>query len=126
MAKKNLFNAETMYTQSDSDSLVISKKAVLSYISLIPFIEAHGRSVSLSNKGFGIGRDKCNAVIISDPKVSKYHAHITFKKGTAYIQDAGSKNGIWINKKKIPENKICALKNKDVIVIGNTQILFKS
>jgi len=105
--------------------MIIQKKAVISYTSLIPRIEAHGRSIPLSNKGFGIGRDKTNSVIVSDPEVSKYHAHITFRKGKAFIQDSGSTNGTWINKTRIPEGKSTALKNKDVIIVGSTQIMFK-
>ena len=124
MARKNLFNAETVFS-GDSGSLIISKKAVLSYVSLIPFIEAHGRSVALSNKGFGIGRDKTNAIIVSDPKVSKFHAYVTIKKGRVFIRDAGSTNGTWINKKKLPANTTEELKNKDIIIVGSTEIIFK-
>ena len=123
MAKKNLFNAETIY--DDSESMVIKKKAVISYVSLIPMIEAHGKCMRLSNKGFGIGRDKANAVIVSDALVSKFHAFITFKKGIAYIKDSSSTNGTWVNKSKLPPVKMRALKNRDVIIVGGTQILFK-
>lgn len=124
MAKKNLFNAETIYNSS-AENIEISKKAVISYLSMVPFIEAHGRSMPLSNKTFGIGRDKSNAVIVSDPEVSKFHTSISFRKGDAYIKDLGSTNGTWINKKRLPDGKLAVLKNKDVIIIGNTQILFR-
>ena len=124
MAKKNLFNAETIM-HNNLGSLVIEKKAVFSYVRLVPSISAHGKSVPLSNKGFGIGRDKNNAVIVSDPKVSKFHAYVTFKKGTAYIRDAGSTNGTWLNKERISDQRATALKNRDTIVVGSTQIIFK-
>jgi len=124
MAKNNLFNAETI-CNDDSESMVIKKKAVISYVSLIPMIEAHGKCMRLSNKGFSIGRDKSNSVIVSDSLVSKFHAFITFKKGVAYIKDSSSTNGTWVNKKKLTLDKVKVLKNRDIIVIGGTQILFK-
>ena len=125
MAKKNLFNAETVYSSSSS-GMTIEKKAVIVYTAMVPYIQAHGKSMPLSNKSFGIGRDKSNAVIVSDSKVSKYHATIVFKKGKAFIRDAGSTNGTWINKGRIPDNKQVELKNKDLIVVGTTQILYKN
>lgn len=125
MAKMNLFNAETM-VNTVSGNIVIKKKAVISYGSMVPFIQAHGKSIPLSNRGFGIGRDKSNAVIVSDPKVSKFHAYITFKNGRASIKDTDSRNGTWINKKNISGSKPVELKHSDVIFLGNTQIIFKS
>ena len=125
MVRKNLFNAETMANTS-SDSIVIKKKAVISYVSMVPFIQAHGKSVPLSNRGFGIGRDRNNAVIVSDPKVSKFHAFVTFKNGRVYIKDTDSTNGTWINKKSISGAGPVELKHGDVIHLGNTQIVFKT
>ncbi len=125
MAKKTLFNAETI-AGSDYGSIVIKKKAVISYATLVPFIQAHGQRMPLSNKGFGLGRDKTNAVIISDPKVSKFHAYIVFKNSSAFINDTDSTNGTWINKKNISNSKAVELKHNDVIVLGDTQIIFKT
>lgn len=124
MAKKNMFNAETAITDRGG-SMVIDKKAVISYLSLIPKIQAHGRSMSLSNKGFSIGRDKSNSVIVSDPRVSKFHAHVTFKRKSAFIQDSKSTNGTWVNKVQISDTKPQLLKNGDIIVVGKTELLFK-
>ncbi len=125
MAKKNLFSAETVCYDS-SDSLEIQKKAVLSYNSVLPQIEAHGKCKILSNKGFAIGRDRSNAVIVADPRVSKFHADFSFKRGRAFIRDTGSTNGTWINEKQIPTGRAVALKNGDVIYMGDTEIRFRS
>ena len=125
MAKKNIFNAETICYDS-SDSLEIQKKAVLSYTSMLPQIEAHGKCKILSNKGFSIGRDRSNAIIVADPRVSKFHASFSFKKGKAFIRDTGSTNGTWINEKQIHTGRTVALKNGDVIYLGDTEVRFRS
>ena len=119
-----MFNAETLCHEG-FEKMVIQKKALISYLSLVPSIEAHGKRMALSNKGFGIGRDKSNAVIVSDPKVSKFHAFITFKKGKAYIKDSGSTNGTWVNNIQVSDERSQELKNKDKISVGSTQILFR-
>ncbi len=124
MAKKNIFSAETVCYDSN-DSLEIQKKAVLSYTSLIPQIEAHGKCKILSKKGFSIGRDRSNAVIVADPRVSKFHASFSFKKGKTFIRDTGSTNGTWINEKQIPTGRSKALANGDIIYLGDTEIRFR-
>ncbi len=124
MPEKNLFSAETIFTDL-SRGITIEKEAVISYINKVPMIQAHSRSVPLSNKSFGIGRDRSNAVIVSDPKVSKFHATVTFKLGKAYLKDIGSKNGTYINKKKVNIDEMIELKNQDVIILGSTKITYK-
>ena len=124
VAKKNLFNAETEVYDSNG-AMEIGKKASLTYRSLIPIIEAHGKSVRLSNKSFCIGRDKSNAIIVADNRVSKFHAQVSFQKKSAYIKDTDSTNGTYINGRKLAPNKSRLLEDGDVIVVGNTEISFK-
>jgi pSer/pThr/pTyr-binding forkhead associated (FHA) protein len=122
MAKKDFFNDETHIAES-GDDFVIQKNATIDARG-VPRLEAHGKSRELSNKAFGLGRDKRNAVIIADPSVSKLHAVISFKKGKGYIRDSNSKNGTIINEKKIPSNVDVELHNKDTIILGGTKITF--
>ena len=124
MAKNNLFNAQTEI-YDPREGIEIRKKATLIYRSLVPVIEAHGKSVRLSNKSFGIGRDKSNMVIVADNRVSKFHAVVSFNKKTAYIKDTGSTNGTMVNGKELKANLPKALKDGDVIIVGNTEIAFK-
>ncbi len=121
MAKKDFFNQDTLI--SDNEELIIIKNASI-YARGIYRLEAHGKSKRLSNKAFGIGRDKHNAVIISDSSVSKFHATVTFKKATGYITDTHSSNGILINGKKITTDKPVKLFNNDIIIFGKTKITY--
>jgi hypothetical protein len=122
MAKKDFFNDDT-HIAEPGDEFVIQKNAVIDARG-VPRLEVHGKSKDLSNKAFGLGRDKRNAVILADPSVSKLHAVISFKKGKGYIRDSNSKNGTVVNEKKIPSNVDVELHNGDTIILGTTKILF--
>jgi pSer/pThr/pTyr-binding forkhead associated (FHA) protein len=122
LPKKDFFNENTFIDDSE-EKIMINKEASI-YSGSIPRIEAHGKSKNLPNKIFAIGRDKSNAVIIADTKVSKFHALMIFKEGTGYIRDTESKNGTYVNDKKIGSGKDIKLNNNDIIVLGNTKIKY--
>jgi pSer/pThr/pTyr-binding forkhead associated (FHA) protein len=100
MSKGNLFEEETSIFYSNEDRRT-KKMAKINAKSSMPRLEVRGESKSLSNKAFGIGRDKSNQLIIADSKVSRYHALVTFENDEAYIKDTDSANGTYINDKKI-------------------------
>lgn len=52
--------------------------------------------------------------------VSRPHVRITYQDGTYILQDMGSRNGTFINKRKIPSGQFVALKNRDVIRLGQS------
>ena len=122
MTKKDIFSEDTFISGEDEE-IIIQKNASI-YGKGIPRLEAHGKSKKLSNKAVGMGRDKHNAIIISDPRVSKFHAVMTFKKGIGYIRDTNSSNGTYINGEKITTNKDIRLNNKDKIFLGKTEITY--
>lgn len=68
MGKKDFFNEQT-FINDPVEQMTIRKEAVI-YGGIIPRLEAQGKSKNLPNKIFAIGRDKRNAVIIADAKVS--------------------------------------------------------
>jgi pSer/pThr/pTyr-binding forkhead associated (FHA) protein len=97
------FKDRTVFQDPDQE-FVVGKNARI-YGRGVPRLEAHGKSKMLSNKAFGLGRDKHNAVIILDEKVSKFHAVMTFDKGIAFIRDIHSTNGTFINGKRLVPNQ---------------------
>jgi pSer/pThr/pTyr-binding forkhead associated (FHA) protein len=44
-----------------------------------------------------IGRDPSCEVFLNDRTVSRHHAHLTLRDGTAIIEDLGSLNGTWVD-----------------------------
>ncbi len=123
MKKNDLFNQETgKYTSKNS--MKTKKIADINAKSTMPRLEVRGESKILSNKAFSIGRDKSNQLIVADPKVSRYHALVTFENEEAYIKDTGSANGTYINDKLILSGKKIKLANNDKIKVGTTVITF--
>ncbi len=76
----------------------------------------------LNRTSFGLGRDRHNGVIIADPKVSKFHAMITVRKGTAYIEDSGSTNGTFLNGKRLVRGASTPLQEGDVLILGAVEL----
>lgn len=69
-----------------------------------------------------IGRSSDSDITIADPLLSRKHSTI-FRRGKKYyVKDNDSKNGTYLNNKKITEKK--PLKNKDIIKIGQTTLQF--
>lgn len=62
-----------------------------------------------------IGRDPGNDIVISESTVSRYHASIARRGGIMVIFDRGSKNGTFVNGKKVHSAE---LKDGDTIRIG--------
>lgn len=71
-----------------------------------------------------IGRDEAVPIQVIDKQVSRKHMQIRFdkEKECFYSLDMTSRNGVFINGKKIDEETILA--DGDRIRIGNTDMLF--
>ncbi|GAB4333126.1 MAG: hypothetical protein Kow0037_11300 [Calditrichia bacterium] len=72
------------------------------------------------NMRITIGRGSDNALFIADSLVSRQHAVIFKKENSFYIKDLNSRNGTFLNGKKISgEEKI---KNGSLIKVGKTYL----
>lgn len=69
-----------------------------------------------------LGRDKSNSVVVSDQKVSRFHASLAADDDTFILSDQGSANGTYLNGVLIAQPT--RLKPKDRITIGDTTFLF--
>ncbi len=78
--------------------------------------------VPIESAGAGIGRDPGNEVQLSSPEVSKRHA---FLKGTPQgwvVRDSNSRNGLFVNGKKVPE---AVLTDGDRLNVGPYVLVFE-
>jgi len=66
-----------------------------------------------------LGRDACCEVVIEDRQVSRRHARVFFMDNALYIEDLQSKNGTYVNHKRIHE--LTRLHEGDVIQIALIQ-----
>jgi hypothetical protein len=69
---------------------------------------------------FLIGRGNDCHLVLDDPSVSRIHAVIEKKGADLFIEDKGSRNGVIVNKKRIPERTL--LQEGDQVVIGHQVI----
>lgn len=75
-----------------------------------------GRTVRVPEGGLDIGRSEENHVVIRDDGVSRFHARLLYDNGSLWLQDAGSRNGVFVNGVRITGHK--ALKVGDEVTVA--------
>ena len=76
-----------------------------------------GRRIFIGqDQKLSFGRDESNNLMLDDDGVSRKHGELSFDNGTLWLQDSGSRNGIYVNGNRIVGHK--ALKVDDEILIG--------
>jgi adenylate cyclase len=68
-----------------------------------------------------IGRMPDNDIVLNDTLASRYHAVISMKNRSLFIEDLQSKNGTFVNKKRVVSRE---LNSGDRITIGQTTLNF--
>lgn len=87
--------------------------------------EEEWETVSLKGKKvFTVGREETCDVVLNHVGVSRVHARIWLENSAAYMEDLGSRNGVWINGERLSGKRL--LQEKDVIVITNSKLIFSA
>jgi DNA-binding winged helix-turn-helix (wHTH) protein len=81
------------------------------------------REVQLVDGPNVIGRDSESALWIDEASVSRFHAQVVVTGGRARLEDLGSKNGTYLNGRRISRPE--PLSNGDEIRIGVVEIVFR-
>lgn len=66
-----------------------------------------------------LGRKPSNTIVLEDDFVSGDHTLITWREGTAWVEDAGSTNGTFLNDAEV--NRPTALSEDDIIGVGGVR-----
>jgi DNA-binding winged helix-turn-helix (wHTH) protein len=82
------------------------------------------REVALGDGENVLGREPTVAVWIDLNSVSRRHAKIVVSDGAATIEDLGSRNGTWVNGKRL--DGPTRLANGDKIKIGSASLVFRA
>ena len=75
-----------------------------------------GSTIAVPEGGLKIGRADDNDIVLDDDGVSRYHATLLFDNGSLWLQDAGSRNGVFVNGERLSGHR--ALKVGDVLSIA--------
>ena len=78
--------------------------------------------IALNESGVSLGRNADNDLILTDPFSSSHHAAIAASGNGFVLRDLGSKNGVFVNGKKIRGE--VELRKGDEIFIGSTRMVF--
>jgi len=73
---------------------------------------------------FEIGRSKQSGISLHDSEVSRRHAHLAAHDGTLFVEDLGSKNGTFLNGRRVTES--IEVREGDAIDVGTTRLVVKS
>jgi pSer/pThr/pTyr-binding forkhead associated (FHA) protein len=76
-----------------------------------------GRAIRVPEGGLDIGRAEDNHIVVKDDGVSRYHARLLYDAGSLWLQDAGSRNGVFVNGARVTDHR--ALKVGDVIRLSD-------
>ncbi len=60
-----------------------------------------GDRFTVTSEGLLIGRDPTCAVHLEDAGVSREHARVFLHNASVWVQDAGSRNGVYVNDKRV-------------------------
>lgn len=78
-----------------------------------------GGAVMLGRQGTGAG----NELALAIPSLSRKHAQVFFDEGVLYVADSGSKNGTFINGRKIQPHEPVRVSSSDLIFFGGNNEL---
>lgn len=106
--------------ENNDDSLTFQELAPMAYLALL----VGGRiSHTFPLRGeIEVGREKTNAIVVADKKVSRRHARLSPIDNSFIIIDQGSANGTYVNGILIAQPT--RLQNNDKIGIGDATFLF--
>ena len=90
------------------------------YLISLP-METFSRSIRLDPGIITIGRSRSNTIYLAHGSASRNHARISLIDGQYVLSDLKSRNGTYVNKKRI---KNISLKHNDQIVLGNRSFVF--
>lgn len=84
--------------------------------------DLNGTIFDLDEEVISVGRNADNSIPLEFNGVSRYHFKVSAKSDGHYVEDCGSKNGTYLNNKKVEEPTL--LEKSDVIKIGSVALKY--
>jgi len=85
-------------------------------------VNAVGQRIPLSLGKSYVGRSRDNAIHLDDPQISRHHAEITWDGMRCMVTDLGSRNGTFVNGRRLTPNWPETLRPGDRISFGTTSV----
>ncbi len=108
-----------------TQALVFRRPLPEAACAVIRVLAPDGRETAIEVDGhpLTLGRSRDNALVLSDPRVSRHHARIQARHGALVYTDLGSSNGSRVNGMQVDE---IALGVGDRILLGDTVLVVES
>jgi class 3 adenylate cyclase len=81
-----------------------------------------GARCPLAGDELTLGRAEDNSITLDSAQVSRHHARLTWNGSCYVIEDLGSKNGTWLNERRVDEPAV--LRSGDLVRLGDLLFLF--
>ena len=116
--------------QQDDTAEIVNKKAV-QYMArqartvvsrLVLVKDGAEQSFPLTRDTYTVGRHRNNDIVVSDPKVSSFHARLDRSPDGFTVVDLKSRNGSFINSKRVETGP---LKNGDELKMGPAKLVYR-
>ncbi len=111
---KEVVNRKAVQYMGASNKVVVSRLTMMK--------DGHETSVPLTRDAHTLGRHRNNDIVISDPKVSSFHARIDKTLDGYQIVDLKSRNGTYVNGRRVETSR---LKAGDEIRVGTARLVYK-
>lgn len=89
-------NAQALLSDSPGPTMIPRREYELAWLAVTSG-PLKGESFHLSDTDMMIGRDPENAIVVSDPGVSRRHALLSYQRGEFVLSDLGSQGGTYVN-----------------------------
>jgi pSer/pThr/pTyr-binding forkhead associated (FHA) protein len=80
-----------------------------------------GQSFPMHGERMSIGRSPDNEIFLDDVTVSRNHAVLVNRNGEWYLDDSGSLNGTYVNRKRIDSHR---LEDGDELQVGKYKLTY--
>jgi pSer/pThr/pTyr-binding forkhead associated (FHA) protein len=95
----------------------IDKRAAPVQLAVVEPVEQRGRRFALTDE-LTVGRAAGCQVTIDDTYASQLHARVFAQEGQLFVEDLGSTNGTYLNRKKVQGPQV--MRRGDRLQVGNT------
>ena len=109
-------DGQTKYDMGNAELSPVPQKKVMTIKRVLT-----GERVRITGSLFRIGRkdEGVDYVVSHNPFISSRHAEILERNGRYFIRDIGSKNGTFVNGRKLSPNKEIQISNGDLLKFAN-------